>query len=497
MSGRMDFDLGFGVRGGAARPRRSENAPFRLLLIGNLSDRGARANEGRPPLRRPLVLDAGEVEQAPGRFEVTLSVEVPGAAPEVARFECMDDFHPDRLFARLAAFEVPRQLRAALASPAPSPDTFAAVEAWLQGLAAAPAPAGTAAAAGPGAAESTEATLERLLGHAPAHPPGVGVGPRAAGATGAINDLLAEVVKRHVTPDVGARRTALLSVVDEVLTRQMRALLGTPRFRALEGLWRGVDRVARSLDTDTELQIALLDADRADLAAALPAPGGDLEASPLHRLLVADEPRGWSLLAVETPFDRTRGDLSLLASLAAVAARAGAALLADPLAVLPDGDAAFWQALRESPLADRIGLGFPRVLARLPYGKTTDPISSFSFEELPPRPGANPVHRVWGSAAFALAQGLGAAFRADGWELDPGAAFELDDLPAHTYDDDGESRLVPTTEVAVSESAAAAMRLQGLTPFVPRVDRASARCPGISSIAISPAALSGPWSTAE
>jgi len=92
---------------------------------------------------------------------------------------------------------------------------------------------------------------------------------------------------------------------------------------------------------------------------------------------------------------------------------------------------------------------------------------------------------------------LGAAFRADGWELDPGAAFELDDLPAHTYDDDGESRLVPTTEVAVNESAAAAMRLQGLTPLLPRVDRASARCPGISSIAISPAALSGPWSAAD
>lgn len=494
----MDIDLGFGVRGGAARPRRSENAPFRLLLIGDLSGRGARADEGRPPLRRPLVLDAGEVEQAPGRFEVTLSVEVEGAAPEVARFESMDDFHPDRLFARLAAFAVPRQLRAALASPAPSPDTFAAVEAWLQGLAAAPAPAVTApaSAAGPGAAESTEATLERLLGHAPARPPGAGGVPGAGGATGAINELLAEVVKPHLIPDVGARRMALLSVVDEMLTRQMRALLGTPHFRALEALWRGVDRVARSLDTDTELQIALLDADRAALAGALPPAGGDLEASPLHRLLVADEPHGWSLIAVETPFDRTRGDLSLLASLAAVAARAGAALLADPLAIVPDGDTAFWQALRESPLADRIGLGLPRVLARLPYGKKTDPISSFSFEERPPRAGVDPVHRVWGSAAFALAQGLGAAFRADGWELDPGAAFELDDLPSHTYDDDGESRLVPTTEVAVSESAAGAMRLQGLTPLVPRVDRASVRCPGISSIAISPAALSGPWSSA-
>jgi predicted component of type VI protein secretion system len=492
MSGRMDFDLGFGVRGGAARPHRSEDAPFRLLLIGDLSARGARASEGRAPLCRPLVLDAGEIEQAPGRFEVALSVEVPGTAAEVVRFESMDDFHPDRLFARLAAFEVPRKLRAALASPAPSPETFAAAEAWLQGLAAAPAVMAMPPAppAGRGAPESSEATLERLLGRAPAPAPGAG---RAGGATGVIDDLLADIVKPHVTPDVGARRTALLSVVDEVLTRQMREVLGAPRFRALEGLWRGVDRVARTLDTDSELEIALLDADRVDLTAALPAPGGDLEASLLHRLLVADEPRGWSLIAVETPFNHSRGDLSLLAALAAVAARAGAALLADLPAAVPDGDAAFWQALRGSPLADRIGLGLPRVLARLPYGKKTDPISSFPFEELPPRSGANPV-RVWGSAAFALAQGLGAAFRADGWELDPGAAFELSDLPAHTYDDDGESRLVPTTEVAVTESAAAAMRLRGLTPLVPRVDRASARCPGISSIASSPAALSGPWS---
>jgi predicted component of type VI protein secretion system len=492
----MEFDLSFGVRGGVARGRRpSDGAPFRLLLVGDFSGRGSRAGEERPPLRRPLVIDAGDLDAGLARLEAALSVEVPGAAPEVARFASTDDFHPDGLFARLAAFETPRGLRAALASPAPGPDTFAAVEAWLQGVGAAPAPAGVEAAL-PGATaaaveQSSDSTLERLLGRGPAP------APAARGASGVINDLIAQVVKPHLTADVGARRAPLLAAVDEVLTRQMRAVLGAPHFRALEGLWRGVDRVARTLDTDAELEIALLDADRAALAAALPAPGGDLEASALHRLLVGDEARGWSLIAVEPSFDRTRGDLSLLAALAALAARAGAALLADVRADAPDGDAAFWQALRESPLADRIGVGFPRVLARLPYGKKADPVSSFPFEELPPGSGADPAHRVWGSAALALAQGLGAAFRGDGWDLDAGGAFEVDELPAHTYDDGGESRLVPATEVAVNERAATGLRSQGLTPLIPRVDRASARCPGISSIAISPAALSGPWSAAD
>ena len=142
-----------------------------------------------------------------------------------------------------------------------------------------------------------------------------------------------------------------------------------------------------------------------------------------------------------------------------MAARAGAALLAD-LATVPEGDAAFWQALRESPLANSgIGLGSPRVLARLPHGKKTDPISSFSFEELPPRAGVDPVHRVLGQRRLRAGTGSGRRLprrRLGSWH--PGAAFELDELPAHTYDDDGESRYpVPTIEVAAAERAAAAI----------------------------------------
>ena len=517
----MDFELGFAGQGGAGGiPRRQDGAPFRLLLVGDFSGRdGAGAGQPRAPLRRPLAIDSGDVDLALERLEVSLPVQVPGAGAETVRFASLEDFHPDALFGRLAAFEVPRQLRAALAAPSPSPETFTAVEAWLQGLTGTPTASAPAAAlpvvdasATPG--ESTESALERLLGRAPAPASSQNAGPRG-GAAGVVNEFLAGIVRPHVTADVSARRAPLLAALDEALTRQMRAVLSAAPFRALEAAWRGVDRLARAVDTDADLQVALLDAGAVELAAALPAPGHTLEGSALHNLLVADEPRGWSLIAVEASFGRTRAELSVLAALAAVAARAGAALVADarpelagaatldvlakgpiaaPAPASSDVDGAFWQALRESPLAARIALALPRVLARLPYGKKTDPISSFPFEELPPGAAGQPLHRVWGSAAFALAEGCAGAFRGDGWQMDPGAAFEIDGLPAHTYDDDGESRLVPATEVALGERALSALRPHGLTLFLARADRPSARCPGLSSIAAVPTVLAGPWS---
>ena len=132
----MDFELGFAGQGGAGGiPRRQDGAPFRLLLVGDFSGRdGAAAGQPRAPLRRPLAIDSGDVDLALERLEVSLPVQVPGAGAETVRFASLEDFHPDALFGRLAAFEVPRQLRAALAAPSPSPETFTAVEAWLQGL---------------------------------------------------------------------------------------------------------------------------------------------------------------------------------------------------------------------------------------------------------------------------------------------------------------------------------------------------------------------------
>jgi type VI secretion system protein ImpC len=299
----------------------------------------------------------------------------------------------------------------------------------------------------------------------------------------------------------------------------LRAVLSAPAFRALEGAWRGVDRLVRTLGTDAELRISLLDASRRDLLDAVSGgPDGNLEGSTLHRLLVADD-RRFSLAAVDLDVALAGDDVRLCAALGAVVGRGGGALVAgaapsllgcDTLDALADPtqwrspeqapDGALWRALRESPIAPSIGLALPRVLARLPYGKKTDPIESFPFEEVGPRTGRAPDARVWSPAAFAIAEAYGAAFRAGGWEMDPSGSrgpFDLEDLPTHTYDDAGETRLFPPAEAVLGERAGAAIVASGLTAILARRDRGAARILGAASIATPAAPLAGPWVTRD
>ena len=303
------FRFGLRVRGRGAAAAVGETSPFRLLLIGNFSERGARANEGRPPLRRPLVLDAGEVEQAPRALRGHAvrrgsrgapgsgTVRVDGRLPSCTarsrgwrHSRCPGSSGRRWRLLRRARIRLPPSRRGCGAWPRRplrrAPPRRADRVRGVDG--------GDARAFAWPCAGAPARRRRR---------------PRADRATGAINDCSPKnAVKGHVTPDVGARRTALLSVVDGgVDPPDARA----PRDAALPGA-RGA--VARCRSRGARAGHGHRAADRAAgrgsrrfLAAALPAPGGDLEASPLHRLLVADEPRGWSLIAVETPFDRTPG----------------------------------------------------------------------------------------------------------------------------------------------------------------------------------------------
>ena len=530
MPGRMEF--GFTYAGGQAAPKRArrDDEPFRLLLVGDFSGRGwKREHGGAPlPLARPVAIDAAAIDRAFGACGVALLIDGGDGEPAVVSFETVEDFHPDRLLARVPALGAALRLRVDLAARAPGPDTFESAERWLAqqvGLVsggtaapeAGPAP-GEPAASAATASESADDAVARLLGRAPAAPAGAGAPASGssssppATAAAAMRDLIASIVQPHVTPDPGPRRAQLLQAVDEVLAARLRAVLAAPAFRAIEGAWRGVERLVRTLDTDSELGVFLLDACRADLLDAVNAPDGNLEASALHRLLAASD-RRYALVAVDLEVDRTREDLQLLGALGAVVARHGAALLggaapalagsasladlADPTAWRsPDEGAggALWRALRESPIGRSVELALPRVLGRLPYGKKTDPIESFPFEELAPRAGRAPEARLWSPAAFAIAEVYGAAFRAEGWQLDaPAGQLDLEDLPAHSYDDDGELRLFAPAEVGLGERAATAVVAAGLTAILARRDRGAARVVTAGSIAIPAHPLDGPW----
>src|SRR5205085_7960282 len=74
-----------------------------------------------------------------------------------------------------------------------------------------------------------------------------------------------------------------------------------------------------------------------------------------------------------------------------------------------------WKALRALPESSYLGLALPRFLLRQPYGKESDPIDSFPFEELPG--GLDHASYLWGNPSIICGYVLAAAFQSEGWDM--------------------------------------------------------------------------------
>jgi type VI secretion system protein ImpC len=191
-------------------------------------------------------------------------------------------------------------------------------------------------------------------------------------------------------------------------------------------------------------------------------------------------------------FAQTVDDAEMLGRLAKIMRFAGAPFLgeADPGKETEEG-ARHWERLRQSPEACWIGLAMPRFLLRLPYGKETNPTESFDFEEMPGVP--NHQEYLWGGPAFACVQMLAEGFANDGWEMRPGAHAEIDGLPLHVYEAEGEKQVKPCAEVLLTERDLDWILDQGYMALASIRDSDVVRLVRFQSIAKPLAALSGRW----
>jgi len=443
MPARLEFDVSFGRTG---RPR-DAGEPMRLLVLGDFS---GKAVAERPPLAsRPTQrVDVDNLDDVVKRLLPRLTVP----AGEV-RFEQIDDFHPDRLYARLDLFETLRQARAK--PPAESADL-----------------------------------LGRLLGK-PAEP---GARPAAVRASG-LDALIHDIVAPHIVKDTSAQTKPYLAAVDAAIAEQMRTLLHDPAFQSLEAAWRGVRWMISSLELDENLQLHLFDVAREELLADIVAAQGKLAQTGLYRALVdrwrnVPGGEGWSALVGLVRFGPSDADIGLLAAVGLIASQAGGPLLADADLSLAGGDAsvlAGWQALRRSEAAPWIGLAAPRVLLRLPYGKGSDPIEAFAFEEFVGPPLQDGF--LWGNASLAMALLIGRAFTARGWDMEPGDEREIGDLPAYTFLRDGEREMQACAERFLTESEIDRLLTAGLIPLASRRDRNAVVAIRFQSVSDPPAPL--------
>jgi len=510
----MEFNFHFGApRTDDAAPRDAD-APMRVVILGDFSARKHRGllPTGRPLAdRSPLAVDVDNFEQRLAGIspELRLSLDASAGADVTWQIGRMEDFHPDELYRRLAVFRNLRDLRDRLLDPA----TFAAAAAELRRDAAVASPAANQPAATPvtGTQESDAATLERILGESVSNQPG---SPSAR-----FEDPLARwvrsIVTPHLVPGVDPTQPVYLAHVEDAISVTMRRLLHHPAFQALESLWRGTRWLVSRLGANEAIRLYLLDVSQAELTADLAAAGTELHASGLYASLVDREVRvaggqRWTLLIGDYTFGSSGDEMQTLAALGALASQAGGPFLAAAASELLgcrswteqpdprdwqalDADAQQrWELLRRSAGAASLGLALPRVLLRNPYGKQTDAVESFGFEEI-----VDPHEHeafLWGNPAFACAWLLGAAFEDQGWSLQPGDQLEVDDLPAYTYPEDGERRLLPCAEVCLTERTAETILGRGLMPLMSYKNRNAARLMRFQSLAFPPAPLRGAWS---
>lgn len=473
--------------------KRAPEDPFRLLLLADFSARAGRTST----LGRVRKVDIAHLEQVFEPFGAELELPTPSGDSERFQPRTLEDLHPDALLQKLRCLAEPSELLRAIGGANVSSDALARARAYLTRFGAPPQPNNSAPTTGSAPEQTNDAsTLERLLGRAPA------VTQPAEANASLLSSLFEDAVRGHKVDAPSAERDMMKRELERVLTSALVRILTTPAFKELEANWRSADRVIRALDTDESLEIALFDVSLAELVSGL-SNGGDLEESELHRCLVANS-SGWTLLAAGFSFGRDDAELTALAGLGALSARAGGALLADASPALlgcananelenvkvwsERAPAALYHALRESPLARHIGLVASRVLARARYGRKSEPVEALAFEELDASPS---IERVWASGAFAVAELVGRAFRENGWGYSESLELTLDDLPCETVERDGERALVQPVEAVLEQRAAEALLARGLMPWLSRRDQASLRLLQLASIAAPPSALAG------
>jgi type VI secretion system protein ImpC len=494
----MNYEVSFGSIKAQPRTPPAPGQKFRLALFGDFS---GRANAGKLETgaalasRKPIPVDVDNLETVMQRMGVKLALDLAGDgnAVDIAIGE-IDDFHPDQLAENVELFESLMTLRKNLSSRAGFDRAAKEVLSWSGELPIPPPPRRPR-----GAAIATDKKLSdfaRLTGRKAA----------SEEADQSVDDLLRRIVGPLVQPARDARQEQLVARVDLALTDAMRRVLHHPDFQAAEATWRGVDFLVRRIETGARMQIVLYDVSAEELAADLAATD-QLDRTGLYGML-AEQPL---LDANQGPLSAVIGlygfELSpphadLLGRIAQIAGNAGAPFIAG---IGPDGfripeheqpplirDA--WSALRGLKASAYLGLATPRFLLRMPYGKKSDPIDAFAFEEFSRETGLSGM--LWGHPALIPALLLGLSWAQQGAKIKLGAIMGVGDIPYYVYTDpEGDQIALPCTERLYTERQAVQVSTYGVMPLISLRGRPEVRLGSFN--AVGGAALAGFWAPAD
>ena len=441
---------------GSQQGRPDDDRPFRILVIADLSARASRGITEPLAGRKPIRVDLDRLDDLPGDLGAIVRLPARGGV-EIA-LSSIDDLHPDAIYDRCELFAALRELRAR----ARDPEKYKAVAEEVRSWANLTAPPASQIETKPSVVATPESEFAAMLSGT--------VGKQPTKTAASIDTLIKQIVAPHVVPDRDPEQTELIESIEAAIASEMRAVLRDADWRRTESAWRSLHALVTGLELDESLQLFALDASTDELATH----GSELEDAIVTTPAQTAGGQPWALiLHLER---HTPESLDALPYLATLAHRAGAVLVSGVMPETagfsitgPNTDPGDWvepaesfASLAESPAADAVCLVCPGMLLRLPFGRRTDEIDRFAFEELTGDPTNHDL--LWASGALPVGLALGRAFTAVGWQAQPVGSATIDDLPVIPTEDGEASH--PCAQVWLSDRAAASLQARGFTPLV-------------------------------
>ncbi len=295
-----------------------------------------------------------------------------------------------------------------------------------------------------------------------------------------IGQFAAQILDKDMkfSPDKGvvSMINERIAEIDDLLTKQLNAIMHHPEFQALESSWRGLHEFVFGTETSSRLKIRLMSVSKKELLNDLET-AVDYDVSVLFKKVYEEEygtfgGNPYSVLIGDYYFGRHPQDVALLERISKVAAAAHAPFIAasspalfdmksftelgvprDMSKIFESAELVTWKAFRESEDSRYVALTLPRYLSRLPYGAKTVPVDQFSFEE--DVDGKDHDKYLWANASYQLGLRITDAFAKYGWTtairgVEGGGKVE--GMTAHTFKtDEGDITLKCPTEVTITD----------------------------------------------
>lgn len=507
--GRLDFEIVASMDKVRGVPEQA--TPFRVLIMGDFSgraNRGVRERGLNLAERRLHRIDRDDLDEVMGKLKVAINLPFAGidSEPITLTFTELDDFHPDRLVDRIDLFGKFRDALGRRCDITPNTELPAAIRS-RDSRAVAPEPDHLLDTL---QTQTAASLLDEILDDTPDDSLQQG----SQKMTSEWDSFLQGITLPHVVPGENRTQRELQETVDAASGELLRAILHFPDFQNLEAAWRGLHFLVSRVETNDDLHLYLLDCSREEFADDLGA-SADLSETGLYRMLVGvqgviPDTIPWAMVAGVYHFGADVADAELLGRIARVAAAAGTPFVAAAndtllgsasLARVPDPrewiaqpepqSARAWEALRKLPEAASVGLVLPSFLLRIPYGAATEPIERFTFEEL--EGGEFHGQYLWGNPALVVACLLAQAFSESGWDFQPGAIQEIENLPLHVVRSAEGPQITPCAEVVLTEQAVDAILDRGIMPLLSIRDQDVVRLVRVQALSDPPRRLAGPW----